>query len=107
MCRVAVGGLTMTQIDPAVLAELPPDVVAELVAGLPPSHEPFAKQGNLSPSASESEGGSDADADGEGTVAGRQPKIVARGPEVKVRRPLNALHLDAPNFEIDVGSLRF
>ena len=53
------GGLTVTQLDPAVLAELPQDVVEELVAGLPPSHEPFAKEGNLSPDASSSgdEGG--------------------------------------------------
>lgn len=52
MRRVAIGGLTLTQIDPKVLEELPPDVVAELKAGLPPSHAPFAKQGNLSPDAS-------------------------------------------------------
>jgi hypothetical protein len=52
-CRVAVGGLTMTQVDPKVLEELPPDVVEELRAGLPPSHAPFAKQGNLSPDASQ------------------------------------------------------
>ncbi|CAL8466850.1 g6386 [Coccomyxa elongata] len=74
--RVAVGGLTMTQIDPAVLAELPPEMVAELVAGLPPSHEPFTKQGNLSPSTSETDGGSHAADDGDPN--GRLPHIATR-----------------------------
>ncbi len=74
----------MTQIDPAVLAELPPDMVAELVARLPPSHEPFTKQGNLSPSTSETDGGSHA-AD-EGDPNSRLPHTATRRHQPKVTR---------------------
>ena len=49
MCRVAVGRLTMSQVDPAVFAELPPEVAAELAAALPPSHASFFTEGNIMP----------------------------------------------------------
>ena len=49
LCRVAVGRLTMSQVDPAVFAELPPDVAAELAAALPPSHAAFFSEGNIPP----------------------------------------------------------
>lgn len=39
----------MSQVDPAVFAELPPDVAAELAAALPPSHESFFSKGNIPP----------------------------------------------------------
>ena len=47
--RVAVGKLTMSQVDPAVFAELPPEVAAELAAALPPSHASFFSVGNIPP----------------------------------------------------------
>ena len=49
LCRVAVGKLTMSQVDPAVVAELPPEVAAELAAALPPSHASFFSEGNIPP----------------------------------------------------------
>ena len=52
MCRVAVGRLTMSQVDPAVFAELPPEVAAELAAALPPSHASFFTEGNVMPAPS-------------------------------------------------------
>lgn len=48
-CRVAVGRMTMSQVDPAVFAELPPDVAAELALALPPSHAAFFSEGNIPP----------------------------------------------------------
>ena len=72
----------MTQIDPAVLAELPPDMVAELVARLPPSHEPFTKQGNLSPTTPPPEGDSHAAEDGESN--GKLPNLATRRHQPKV-----------------------
>lgn len=49
MCRVAVGKMTMSQVDPAVFAELPAEVAAELAAALPPSHASFFSEGNIPP----------------------------------------------------------
>ena len=74
----------MTQVDPAVLAELPTDLVAELIARLPPSHEPFAKQGNLSqsPSGSEPENGSHPSHEGKANA--RHPNVAARAAASKV-----------------------
>lgn len=46
-CRVAVNRLTLTQVDPTVLAELPEELQKEVVAALPPSHDTFAFRGNL------------------------------------------------------------
>ncbi len=43
------GKLTMSQVDPAVFAELPPEVAAELAAALPPSHASFFSMGNIPP----------------------------------------------------------
>lgn len=74
----------MTQVDPAVLAELPPDVVAELIARLPPSHEPFSKQGNLSQSPNEPEPENSAHASCEGKANARQPTDAARAGGSKV-----------------------
>ena len=39
----------MSQVDPAVFAELPPDVAAELALALPPSHAAFFSEGNIPP----------------------------------------------------------
>ena len=49
MCRVAVGKMTMSQVDPEVFAELPAEVAAELAAALPPSHASFFSEGNIPP----------------------------------------------------------
>lgn len=43
------GRLTMSQVDPAVFAELPPEVAAELAAALPPSNAAFFSEGNIPP----------------------------------------------------------
>lgn len=43
------GKLTMSQVDPAVFAELPPELAAELAAALPPSHASFFSVGNIPP----------------------------------------------------------
>ena len=83
----------MTQIDPAVLAELPPDVVAELIARLPPSHEPFSKQGNLSQSPNEPEPENSARASCEGKANARQPTDAIRAGGSKVSADTAFIHL--------------
>lgn len=50
---MAVNRLTLTQVDPTVLAELPEELQKEIVAGLPPSHNTFAHRGNLHPDGSD------------------------------------------------------
>ena len=66
----------MSQVDPAVFAELPPDVAAELAAALPPSHASFFTVGNIppapdSPSPCGPEDASAAQADGRAKAAAK------------------------------------
>lgn len=76
VCRVAVGRLTMSQVDPAVFAELPPEVAAELAAALPPSHASFFTEGNIMPvPSSPSASGEDAAA---AAQAAQKAQIVAK-----------------------------
>lgn len=67
------GKLTMSQVDPAVFAELPPEVAAELAAALPPSHASFFSVGNIPPDpGSPLPSGTDAEA-----AAQHDPKVRA------------------------------
>ena len=81
MCRVAVGRLTMSQVDPAVFAELPPEVAAELAAALPPSHASFFTVGNImpvpsSPSASGDDAAAAAQADQRAQTVAKVPSSI-------------------------------
>ena len=72
------GRLTMSQVDPAVFAELPPEVAAELAAALPPSHASFFTEGNIMPvPSSPSPSGEDA---GAAAQADRRAQTVAKVP---------------------------
>ena len=77
--RVAVGKLTMSQVDPAVFAELPPEVAAELAAALPPSHASFFSEGNIPPApGSPLQGGADS---APLAQADLKVKVTAEGPD--------------------------
>lgn len=89
------GGLTLTQLDAAVLAELPEEVVAELRATLPRSNEPFLKAGNIAsaePGSSSSSDDDDGEAEGGDERPAEQPEGGRQQQEAALRpqRPASA-----------------
>ena len=83
-------GLTLMQVDKAVLAELPEEVAAELRAGLPASSEPFAKAGNLRPAEPSSSGSSSEEDDAGAVQCEEDDQSALSSPLHMQRRPQSA-----------------